>query len=285
MSPREKFDRYMVALGAARHVKFRRLTIPERHAFFLGALSIAAQAPIRGCLLVGDLQAEPADVAAEADVPEKVAAAMLDKLRQVGVIYTDEELGCERVHDFGEWNPEPKSDVTNADRQRRYRQRRNAERNGAVTASRNGEVTLTEVEGEKKTPPTPPKGGDVVKFDRKPVPPDRLAQAERLLADFNRQAGTGYSTRTGDGKAADPLTRIIGGLTRRPDVDEAWCGRAVAWQLANPFWTGPAHPGVVYGPGVFDKALEATKPGQRASESIDDFTARYGAAQQGPVTR
>lgn len=120
MSPRD-FDRYMVAFGAARHVKFRRLTIPERHAFFLGVLSIAGQSPMRGCLLVGSLKAEAADVAQEADVHVRVAQAAMDKLREVGVIYFDEDLGCERVHDFEDWNPAPKIDRTSAARQARYR--------------------------------------------------------------------------------------------------------------------------------------------------------------------
>jgi 5-methylcytosine-specific restriction endonuclease McrA len=121
VSPR-KFDRYMVGLGAGRHVKFRRLTIPERYAFFMGVLSLAAQSPVRGCLMIGSLAVEPADVAAEADVPEKVAASAMEKLRAVEVIIRDEH-GLEWVHDFQDWNPEPKTDNTSAERQQRYRER------------------------------------------------------------------------------------------------------------------------------------------------------------------
>lgn len=168
-----KFDRYMVVTGAARHAKFRRLTIPERHAFFLGVLSIAAQAPIRGCLLVGNLAADAGDVASEADVPEKVAESAMVKLRLVGVLLADDELGCEVVHDFHEWNPAPKSDATNAERQRRYRDKLKASRNGGVTRNETPTVTRdrndslrasapaeveVEVE-EKKTPPTPQQAG------------------------------------------------------------------------------------------------------------------------------
>lgn len=107
VSPR-KFDRYMVGLGAGRHVKLRRLTVPERYAFFLGVLSLAAQSPVRGCLMVGSMPVEPADVAAACGVSEKVAASALVKLREVGMVYKDDDLDCERVHDFDDWNPEPR---------------------------------------------------------------------------------------------------------------------------------------------------------------------------------
>lgn len=123
MSPRDKFDRYMVAFGAAKHIKFRRLNTMERHAFFMGVLSIAGQAPVRGCLLVGSLPAEAEDIAQESDVHVKFCRSALEKLRAVGVIYTDDELGCERVHDFEDWNPEPRKDNTSAERQARYREK------------------------------------------------------------------------------------------------------------------------------------------------------------------
>jgi hypothetical protein len=123
-------------------------------------LSVAAQAPVRGCLLVGSLNAEAADIAAEADVQREDRGAALVKLRQIGVIYHDDDLGCERVHDFEEqWNPAPKHDATNAERQRRHRAKltanRNAARNGTVTAVTNATVTPPEVEEkeeEKKYP-------------------------------------------------------------------------------------------------------------------------------------
>lgn len=122
-----KFDRYMIGLGAARHVKFRRLTIPERYAFFMGVLSIAAQSPVRGCLTVGSLRVEPADVAGECGVPTKVAASALVKLRAIGIIYEDPELDCERVHDFDDWNPEPRVGPLDATASRRQALFRDAE--------------------------------------------------------------------------------------------------------------------------------------------------------------
>lgn len=155
------FDRFMVDVEAGRNLKLRRLTDSERLAFFLGVLPIAAKAPIRGRLLVGDLPAESRDIAFQASVSERAAAGAVSKLRALGVLLPDDELGCEFVHDFDDWNPAPKRDSTNAERQRRYRERqarRNTQRNG----TRNGDVTAGndgEVEGKGMNyPPNPPRG-------------------------------------------------------------------------------------------------------------------------------
>lgn len=286
MSPRGKFDRYMIAAGAARHAKFRRLNTNERHAFFMGVLSLAAQAPIRGCLLIGELEADARDVAGEADVPERVAESALVKLRQVGVIYRDEALGCERVHDFEEWNPAPKKDTTNAERQRRYKERRNARGNDAgngvtaplvtAPATAGNALAREEVEVEVEVPPSPQGGGRVIRFDRKPVPQHRLDLAEQILAEFNQQAGTGYQPYTGADKPSEGLRRIIGALTARPAVDLEQAAAAIRWQLAHPYWDGAPQPGNVFGPGVFDGAVESSA-GQLGESSNADFVARMNS--------
>ncbi|HEV2125883.1 MAG TPA: hypothetical protein VGW38_24260, partial [Chloroflexota bacterium] len=75
---------------------------------------------------------------------------------------------------------------------------------------------------EEKNPPTP-QGGKVVTFDRRPVPRHRLETSERLLYAFNARAGTDYGAYTGDGKPSESLRRIIGALTRHPNVSaEQW---------------------------------------------------------------
>ena len=278
VSPSDKFDRYMIALGAARHVKFRRLTVPERHAFFLGVLSVAAQAPIRGCLLVGDLQAEAADVAAEADVPEKVATSAMEKLRLVGVIYTDDDLGCERVHDFDDWNPAPKRDATAAERMQRYRDRKKARNADAVTEpvtapvtrnGRNGDAP--EVEVEEKTPPTP-QGGHVVTFRRRRVPADQLATAERALAAFNQQTSQHIGAYRSDGRPSDALTRILGAITDKPEkLTGDYCERLVTTTLNRRWWgNDPATVGVIFGPGVIDRNIAAVDgTGVRSLSSVE----------------
>lgn len=132
MAPR-KFDRYMVMIGAGRHLKFRKLTDSERCAHFLGVLSIAAASPLRGYLLIGEEAADADDVAYEADVSASQARGAMQKLKEKGVLKYDEDVRAWFVHDWGDLNPEPKKDPTAAQRQREYRERRRAARNGDVT--------------------------------------------------------------------------------------------------------------------------------------------------------
>lgn len=161
MSPR-KFDRFMVDVHIASNPKLARLTVQERWCHVAGILSLAALSPVRGCLLVGTDPAGPEDIARRAGVPVAVARSTIAKLRKVGVLEVDQEYECDCVHDFEDWNPAPKTDRTNADRQRRYRDRHNAGRNGSVTAVTSAAVTPPEVEVEGKgreTPPRPPASG------------------------------------------------------------------------------------------------------------------------------
>ena len=133
VSPR-KFDRFMVDVHIASHPKLSRLNAPERWCFVGGILSLAALAPVRGRLLIGNHRAEPEDVAAHARVSVGVARATMDKLRAVGMLVPDDELDCEAVHDFEEWNPAAEE---------RPDQRRPPTRvTGTVTVTlRNGSVT------------------------------------------------------------------------------------------------------------------------------------------------
>lgn len=156
MTPR-KFDRFMVDIEAGRNLKLGRLSDSERLAFILGVLPIAAKSPIRGRLLIGDIRAEPRDVALQASVSERAATSAMRKLRELGVLLHDDEFECETVHDFPDWNPPPKADSTAAERQarRRAKLREIRDRHAAVTlASRRDTrddheaVTPPEVEGE-----------------------------------------------------------------------------------------------------------------------------------------
>lgn len=160
---RRKFDRVMIDVEAGRSLKLRPLDDSEFRCFIAGVLPIAAKSPERGCLLIGSRRADSADIAVQSGVRRrKAASSALTKLRDLGILYEDECLNCERVHDFEEWNPPPKFDATNAERQRRHRER--LSRNAPSNASRNG-VTNTPVtpgreeKVEGKTPPKPPQGG------------------------------------------------------------------------------------------------------------------------------
>jgi hypothetical protein len=173
MSPR-RFDRVMVHVDIAHHLKLRRLSDGEFKAFLVGVLPIAAKSDIRGALLIGNHPAGPEDIAHQARISKRVAATAMRKLRDVGMLEHDDELGAEWVHDFDEWNPEPRTDSTAAERAARYRAKQKARRDvtrDGLGASRrdgrddHGNVTPTEVEGEEKPPPTPPGGATVTNGD------------------------------------------------------------------------------------------------------------------------
>lgn len=129
----KSYDRYMLVHGAGRDAKLAGLTDPERCAYFLGVLSIASQAPVRGYLLLGEEEAGPDAVAMEAAVSKRVARSAMDKLKKIGVLQRDEELGAWFPTNWWKFNPEPKKDPGGAKRQAEYRARRTA-RNAGVTA-------------------------------------------------------------------------------------------------------------------------------------------------------
>lgn len=233
MSPR-KFDRYMVGLGAGRHVKFRRLTIPERYAFFMGVLSLAAQSPERGCLMIGSLRVEAGDVAAEADVPEKVAASAMEKLRAVGVIEDDGHF--EWVHDFEEWNPGPKSDATNAERQRRYQAKlkaaHDAVSNGVsdetpapvLTATNAPPCVEGELEGEREREKTSPAASGGVAESRSAIARRVFAHWQAACnhptARFTNDRRSKVEARLREGYTEQQLLAAVDGAARAPFTNE-----------------------------------------------------------------
>ena len=127
------FDRYMVAHGAGHHLKFRAFTPAEKCAHFLGVLSIASQAPVRGAFTVGERPATAEDVAWEAGVNPAAARSALRKLRELGVLRMDDELGREIVHDWDEINPAPKRKPSDEPEQTRQRKRAQRERDDELS--------------------------------------------------------------------------------------------------------------------------------------------------------
>lgn len=266
-----RFDRFMVHVDVGTDEKLAQLTDVERLCHIAGVLAVAAKSPVRGRLLVGDREATPREIAKRSDVSVRVARSTMDKLIDVGVLTRDDDLDCWRVHNWERFNPDPKQDRTNAERQARYRAKRvtlrNAPSNAPHNGQSNGAVTPPEVEVEVEHPPKPPQGGEVVTFERRPVTPDRLALARRLLDEFNGAASTDYGAFTAQGKPSESLKRIIGALTRSADLTFEDGAAAIRWRLANPFWEGKAHPGVVFGPGVFDQAQQSAAATVSADET------------------
>lgn len=158
-----KFDRFMVANDNGRNLKLARLTDGEFRAFIQGVLPIASEATPRGAFMVGSSAATPEDVAFVAQkVPLRTAKAAIEKMRSLGMLEFDDELGAEWVHDFDKLNPAPKTDPTNAKRQAEWRAR-NAESNASRNSPDNAGVTPPEVKKiEVEDPTIPPEGGMVV---------------------------------------------------------------------------------------------------------------------------
>jgi hypothetical protein len=145
VSPRKAFDRFMVSNGIGSNPKVGRLTDAEFRCLVAGVWPLAAEAPVRGALLVGTLEVEPRDVALKAGKSVAVAASTLAKMKHLGMLERDDEIGAWVCHDWEEINPSPRNDPTNAERQRRYRERhggdRNAPRNGGSNAPSNAALT------------------------------------------------------------------------------------------------------------------------------------------------
>lgn len=281
---RRRFDHFMLEVEIGGNGKVGRLTDAEFRCWIAGVLPLAAKSPIRGCLLVGDMRVEADDVARQARCGVSVATRTLVKLRQLGMVETDEDLGVERVHDFDLHNPAPKKDATNAERQRRYRERllrryppsRNAVTNAVTNGTETALVTPTEEKRREENPPKPPEGGKVIKFDRKPVPAKRLELATAILEAFNKAAGTDYQPLTGDEKPSEPLKRILGALTRAPDLTFLEADEMIRWQLQRPYWEGKAQPGNVFGEGVFAQ-VRASAAEDVATYDLDAIAERTEA--------
>ena len=155
MSPRKHFTRFMVANDNGRNLKWARFTDAEFRALIQGILPIASQADPRGAFMVGTQPATAEDVAFLAPrVSKRTAQKAIDRMRELGMLEHDDEIGGEWVHDWDLLNPAPKQDSTNADRQRRFRDRQKALRNAVTDGVTDRDVTPPEVEGEvegKKT--------------------------------------------------------------------------------------------------------------------------------------
>lgn len=287
MSPR-RFDRFMVDVEVGRSLKLARLTVPERLCHIVGVLAVAAKAPVRGCLLVGEHEASAAEIALQASVTLGVAKSTLVKLQDVGVLERDEELACWRVHDWVEYNPEPRHDATNTERQRRYRERRNARRNAgdnapgnAVTPPvSNGTVTVPGTGSRRGSPPRSPQG-DALDNARDRLKRDREQQ---LLAEFDEWLA--------DHEAVTGRTAPAVGTKARQALLESYRGRRAETYSADDLKlaTRGAHASDYRREHGYDKAESVLRPtkvhdlvvdGRRAEKSaekpISDFVAGFGA--------
>lgn len=146
------FDYFMLHHGAGTEEKFATLTDGEFRAHIAGVLAVAAKSPIRGYLLVGEIEAQPVHVARKAGVTERVAKSAIRKLREVGVLVRDAEVGAWRVHNWEQHQSE-RRDPTAAKRAAEYRARRAADSRSSRDASRDdhGEIT-SPITDESRSP-------------------------------------------------------------------------------------------------------------------------------------
>lgn len=93
-----------------------------------------------------------------------------------------------------------------------------------------------------------------------------VRRAEAVLDDFNRQAGTRHRAYKAGGGTTDSLTRILGAIVAFPDVTGAEWHGAIERAFDDPWWSGHAAVGVVFGPRVVERFLF---PPARAIESVD----------------
>lgn len=232
---RRAFDCYLVQVGMGTHPKLARLSDAEFRAHVVGVLAVAAMSPIRGRLLVGDLNAEAVDIARAAGVSKRVAQSAMRKLEALGILELDSELGCLFVHDWSDLNPEPRRDSTNADRQKRLRERRrNGESNGTSNAPCNGTVTGGEVEVEVEGSPSARTAGRAAPtkhVDQDTLPDDFPA----VLAAVATGALTRLVALQAERGGMVPTLRGVGlTLARFPDRDvPGVLGELEHWSLAG----------------------------------------------------
>lgn len=185
-----KFDRFMVATDNGRNLKLSKLTDAEFRALVQGIWPIASIANPRGAFMVGNQPATADDVVFMAPkVSKRAATSCIEKLRALGMLEHDEEIGGEWVHDWDLVNPAPKADRTNAERQARYRAK-NAERNATGNAVTDGPVTPPEVRrGSRNNPPSPPRGerpGNALNLGDTPPPPVPSSGRKRDQDDYEQ---------------------------------------------------------------------------------------------------
>lgn len=156
-----------VEIGASR--KLRRFTPEQRWCVVAGVWALAAKSPLRGYLLVAEnVPVEVDDVAEQAGVKPAIARAALAKMRELGMLETDNEAGAEHVHDWHQHQREPKqSESREAWRERKRRQREEG-RDGHAVVTGNVPRDIRDMSHptreekrreEKERPPLPPEGG------------------------------------------------------------------------------------------------------------------------------
>jgi hypothetical protein len=222
------YDSMLVYARLGGDRKFRRLSPAERWCAVFGVWAIAAQSPVRGYLLITeDEPAQDRDYATEANVALGVARSTMTKMRSLGMLEMDPEMGAEHVHDWHEHQKDPKPSESKQAWRDRKRQQRQAHQSPANVprdmppVSRRSHTTSLKREEKERTTETSSLScrGELVDLSH------RLA--DRILANDSK------ATVTPDGKGwLDPLRLLIDKDGR--SVEEV--RRVVDWCQADEFW-------------------------------------------------
>jgi 5-methylcytosine-specific restriction endonuclease McrA len=101
------YDLFLVYTKLGTDRKLRRLTAAEKWCAVFGVWATAAESPVRGYLLIaGEEPAAEEDYATQAGVTLAIARSTVKKMRDLGLLEFDEEMGVEHVHDWHEHEPE-----------------------------------------------------------------------------------------------------------------------------------------------------------------------------------
>lgn len=197
------YDAILVEAKLAANKKFRRLPPAERWCVVFGVWAIAAQSPVRGYLFL--TETEPAredDYAAEANVTIAVARSTVKKMRSLGMIEHDPEMGAEYVHDWHKHQPEPKPSDSKAawkERKRAERERKRTQaesRVGHDNVTRDVTLKVTDNHAplskrKEKNPPNPPRGNR--KKDQEAYEQELEEWATSEFPDVPTKAAIGYT--------------------------------------------------------------------------------------------
>ena len=102
-----------------------------------------------------------------------------------------------------------------------------------------------------------------VKVRGRPVKPEAWELTERVLGEFNEQAGTKLRATTSGGNVSEAAKRVYCRVVDYPDITFEEYRDIIARTLSSEWWgDSPPTIGVVFGPRVFEDNI--TRPGKSA---------------------